>query len=121
VSSDETGRMQRDSIHGERIDSQARKYVRLHDIEDEDTGKIQPAFRLEINAYCSVSKKLRNGGNATSELPAIHGDKIRVLADKHDRIGLTTGSSRHKIQQCRHSGDAFAVILKPLRYLHLNS
>ena len=50
---------------------------------------------------------------------AIKGDKILAQARKFVRKPLAVGSSSHRIQRYDLEGDAYCVIARPLRGLHL--
>ena len=76
-------------------------------------------MKLEQNAFCVLVKPLREGGEATSPIQSIYGEKIKVYANRHKTKGITRGSSKHKIQNYRHIGNAYAVIFIALRCLHV--
>ena len=115
------GRKQHENISGDIIDSSARRYVRsLKQYKSPITNnKDQYAMILKKNAFCVLVKPLRDGGMKCYPIQSIHGDRIQVYADEHKLKGITTGSSKHKIQNYRHMGNAYAVILIALRYLHV--
>lgn len=113
------GRKRSDWIAGEIIDSKARKYIssRVILVNPHIESVKQFFYTLEKNAYCYLSKRFRYSGIKCSELMAIHGEKIKIYADKHKRKGVTEGSSKHRIQQYRHSGNAYAFVAYQFKYL----
>ena len=114
------GRKLSDWIAGEIIDSQARRYIRSRTllINPQIRNVKQYFYTLEVNAYCYLIKRFRFNGIRTSEIDALEGEKIKVYADKHVKKGITKGTSRHRIQLYRHSGNAYAFIAVQFRYLH---
>jgi hypothetical protein len=115
-----------DRSHGARLDTErahgkARKIVERP--EQFGRGVRYKTGRLETNAWCGELVPLGLIGSpgvrtVNRSYRAIAGEKISYRAKKFFTIGLTTGSSTHKIQECTLAGDVLCIVLRPIIGLH---
>ncbi len=114
------------SIAGEKVLSQARKYVQKPSVSEQTNGKTALVrFLLKTNAYCVVQRAFRRLERSVETrptsiglFPALHGDSIAVQAQDRRFVGITRGSSRHNIQRYDFQGRCYCTINVPLRGLH---
>ena len=110
-----TARTAGSSISGERIASQARKYISKPAVR---IGGVELKRMLLIKiAYCVVEVPLRYppiSGPPVTAGAALHGERIESHAVCYSRLGKTKGSSTHDIQTCKLIGNAYCVLAVPL-------
>ena len=113
------------SIAGERIAAQARKFVPKPSVVI--GGITKESCLLTGNACCFVERALeirktppttKDKKPAASPPNCIYGHTIVGQARSISYVGLTTGSSKHKIQKYALRGDAYCVIRRELAWLH---
>ncbi len=107
-------------IKGDVFDSKARKCLISKTIAKIPRIAVEKQHYCTLvrNAFCCIVKPLVMNGMDNDLPKSIYGDKIRVYADKHRFVKVNKGSSKHNIQNYRHSGHAGAYIILPLKGLH---
>jgi hypothetical protein len=116
-------RAQDATLSAERAHGKARKIVQR--LEQYERVVAYCTGRLETNAWCGESIPLALVGRprvkkieSSVRFRAIAGEKISYRAKTFSITDLTKGSSTHKIQECKLTGDVLCKVLRPLVGLH---